>query len=51
MDNWPTYYRTQVIDLIVSEDSEFTPCDAETILYKYKADIPFEAGFEGENNA
>lgn len=39
------------IDFIVSEDSDFIPCGAEAILYKYKADIPFEAGFDGKKNA
>lgn len=39
--------RNKYIDFIVSEDSDFIPCGAEAVLYKYRADIPFTAGFDG----
>ena len=51
-DGQLTYLSKQkYIDLIISEDSDFIACGAEAILYKYKADIPFEAGFDKVNNS
>jgi hypothetical protein len=50
-DGQLTYLAKQnYIDLIVSEDSDFVPCGAKATLYKYRADIPFGAGFYGENH-